>query len=265
MNTKVRKNSGFTLIELLIVIGLLGALSALILPSLMADRETALGDICDYNQAGTVRVLTQYRDMFGRYPADLHTGLDGTGGSAVAMDGLPDAQDPNMGSSVINNTRHDLTDHQNNSLNTAGIDSICSGDGLTPTPLALVANPTGAGTGINVARCTDQWMDDTPALYTFDGRNIAGWETYDGNGIVVCLWVAPTTNWTVGSGDNSDWTKGTVELGIGLEGQCPIPVAGLSGGDPEFAYYMAYFKVFDDGTAATLIGTSCPECGVLNP
>ncbi|NMA45119.1 MAG: type II secretion system protein GspG, partial [Lentisphaerae bacterium] len=53
--------SQFTLIELLIVIGLLGALTALILPSLMADREEALGDVCDYNQAGTVRVLKQFK------------------------------------------------------------------------------------------------------------------------------------------------------------------------------------------------------------
>ncbi|MFW5864150.1 MAG: type II secretion system protein, partial [bacterium] len=53
-----RKNrkSGFTLIEMLVVIGLLGALTALVLPSLTANREEALGDVCDYNQAGTVRV-----------------------------------------------------------------------------------------------------------------------------------------------------------------------------------------------------------------
>jgi prepilin-type N-terminal cleavage/methylation domain-containing protein len=55
----VKTKGGFTLIELLIVIGLLGALTALILPRLAADHEEAMGDVCDYNQAGTVRVLTQ--------------------------------------------------------------------------------------------------------------------------------------------------------------------------------------------------------------
>ena len=53
------------IVFLLIVIGLLGALVALILPKLTADREEAMGDVCDYNQAGTVRVLSQYADMFG--------------------------------------------------------------------------------------------------------------------------------------------------------------------------------------------------------
>jgi uncharacterized OB-fold protein len=31
-----------------------------------------------------------------------------------------------------------------------------------------------------------------------------------------------------------------------------------------FRYYMCFFKVYADGTAAKLIGTACPECGVLD-
>ena len=97
-------NRGFTLIELLIVIGLLGALTALVLPSLTADREEALGSICDYNQAGTVRTLRQFASMMGHYPNQFHTGLytetattKGAVGSTGVMPGLPGAQKSNIG------------------------------------------------------------------------------------------------------------------------------------------------------------------------
>ena len=130
---------------------------------------------------------------------------------------------------------------------------------------------------VRVARCTTSWVTDEEIGYTFDGLGISAWETgtatpsWDsgsgfGPGIVVVLWVTPTTDWSgKGDGGNNDWTKGEVELGITLAGQCPVPVASATGGDPDFAYYMAYFKVYDSGAKARLIGTSCPECGVLNP
>ena len=66
-----------------------------------------------------------------------------------------------------------------------------------------------------------------------------------------------------------DLAKGAVEYGISMEGKCPIPTASTTqgGADVEvsFAYYMAYFKVYNDGTPARMIGSTCPECGVLNP
>ena len=89
-----------------------------------------------------------------------------------------------------------------------------------------------------------------------------------GAGEVVVLWIAPTTDW---SGQienaNNDWTKGAVELSIDLEGQCPIPTKDTQtiADEASFAYYMAYFKAYNDGTPAKLIGTTCPECGVMNP
>ena len=56
-NQATRKGrGGFTLIELLIVIGLLAALAALVLPKLSADRKKALAGIDDYNEAGTARI-----------------------------------------------------------------------------------------------------------------------------------------------------------------------------------------------------------------
>jgi len=260
MNKK-KNQGGFTLIELLIVIGLLGGLVSLVLPRLTADREEAMGDICDYNQAGTVRVLNKYNDLFGSFPADMHNGLDGAASGAAAIAGLPEAQSTNMADA---GTIVALTAGEATSLSKAGVTSICSGTGL---------NSTSVAEDVYVSRCTSSWLDDSPAAYTFDGINISNWESATGTpswdtsaGRVIVLWIAPTIDWTSAQGDggNSDWTKGAVEYGISLEGKCPIPTTGI-GGDPEFSYYMAYFKVYEDGSAARLLGTSCPECGVMNP
>lgn len=270
MKKKKKNNQGFTLIELLIVIGLLGALTALILPSLSANREEALGDVCDYNQAGTVRTLNQYNNLLGVFPDDMHNGMTAKDNSALAMPGLPNAQNVNMGdgATIPTTTLHSLTAEEVASLAEAGIDSICSGDGLDSDAIAV---------GTHVAVAVD-WVDDGGDAYSFDGITLANWQTGTGTpswdqdatgvgktGTVICLWIAPTVNWSAGDAGNNDWTKGNVELGIALEGQCPIPTAGLDG-DADFAYYMAYFKVYSDGTtAARLLGTSCPECGIMNP
>jgi prepilin-type N-terminal cleavage/methylation domain-containing protein len=290
MRTRTENNKGFTLIELLIVIGLLGALTALVLPSLSADREEALGDVCDYSQSGTLRVLKQFKQLTGTLPDGMHNGLTGVGGDATAIDGLPEAQSYNMTASdpldidgdgqtddgVFSVTLHSLTAEEAASLQAAGIDYICSGTGLQITDIAE---------GIFVAQCTDAWYDDTPAQYTFDGIGVADWISgdLDGSGVagdsasdeesgtIVVLWVAPTINWDSATGDNSDWGHGNVSLGLDLEGQCPIPAAGVNGTDPEFGYYMAYIKAYqgsanpEEATPAKLVGTSCPECGVLNP
>ncbi|NCC53433.1 MAG: type II secretion system protein [Spartobacteria bacterium] len=267
---KSKKNKGgFTLIELLIVIGLLGALTALILPRLSADREEAMGDVCDYNQAGTVRVLKQFNQITGEYPADMHNGMTAAVGAPDAMPGLPDAQDIHMVTNIAT-TRLALSTNQAESLKAAGITSICSTTGLSRTTVAadVVVAQACSETG------TNPWFDDSdPAVeMTFDGIDISDWATATGTpswdtsaGPVVCLWVAPTTDWSKkGDGGNKDWSKGNVEIGLDMAGQCPIPTAGLDG-EPDFAYYMAYFKVYNDGSAARMIGSTCPECGVLNP
>jgi len=262
-------NKGFTLIELLIVIGLLAALTALVLPSLQADREEALGGICDYNQAGTVRTLKQFYSTFNQYPSDLHNGMQDTTATAVAMEGLPEAQLDHMITN-ISSTRHALTANQADSLIAAGITSVTSGTGLHSTAVA---------TGVNVAAAcaadgSNPWNDDGGVEMTFDGIDISDWADVPANtpawdaseGPVICLWIAPTVNWTPDlTNANNDWTKGAVEMGIEMEGQCPIPAVAASGDEVSFAYYMAYFKVYDDGSPARMIGSTCPECGVLNP
>ena len=118
---------------------------------------------------------------------------------------------------------------------------------------------------------------DPAAEMTFDGIAITNWESGDldgdgtvedneeGEGVVLVFWIAPTTDWSADIAPNKDWGNGNVDLGIDLEGQCPIPAEAASGEEVAFAYYMAYFKVYNDGTAAKMIGSTCPECGVLNP
>lgn len=256
----LKKQGGFTLIELLIVIGLLGGLTVLILPRLAADREEALGDICDYNNAGTTRVLKQYKQLYGVYPNDLHSGLDAAAAGADPMDGLPSELAANMGQT---GTVHALTADQVGSLNAAGIESIAFDTGLNRAPLAEDVTVTRVATG---------WVDDEGNDYSFDGIPVHGatnsWEagfTGEADGIVIALFIAPTTNWEGGNGGAGDWTKGNVQYGMDLVGSCPIPTEGING-EPDFAYYMAYFKVYNDATiAARLIGSSCPECGILNP
>ncbi len=263
-------NKGFTLIELLIVIGLLGALTALVLPSLMADREEALGNVCDYNQAGTVRVLKQYYQLTGGYPADMHSGLWENDGSAAAMPGLPEAQADHMGnaSGVACPSLHPLSADEAASLVASGITSICYGDGLQSEAVAE---------GVNVVRAADgtnYWLDDSdPAQeMTFDGVKISDYcaaatSPDKKDGVVIALWITPTTNWdSTQSSLNQDWGGNNVRFSIDMEGQCPIPqAAAVDTDEVTFAYYMTYFKVYSDGTKAKLIGSTCPECGVLNP
>jgi prepilin-type N-terminal cleavage/methylation domain-containing protein len=170
-----KRSSAFTLIEMLVVIGLLGALTALVLPGLAANREEALGDVCDYNQAGSVRVLKQYNNLVGGFPADMHNGLQGTDSGAAAMEGLPSAQTEHMVTNIAE-TRHALTEDQADSLVAAGITSVCSGTGLNSTPVAENVNVAAA--------CADDgdnaWLDDGGVEMTFDGIAISDWATANG-------------------------------------------------------------------------------------
>ncbi|MDR0363318.1 MAG: type II secretion system GspH family protein [Planctomycetota bacterium] len=271
MEKKVKRaaQKGFTLIELLIVIGLLGALTALVLPSLSADREKALADVCDYNQAGTLRTLQQYYDIYGVFPNNLHIGLDDAAGG-VAVPGLPAAQATNM---AITPTV--LTQPHVDSLLEAGITKVAYDYGY---------NLAAVGTTLEVTPVS-AWVNDTGTdPITFNGITVPEYEAgkttanEDLNkgvgGRMVCFWITPTADWENHKGKvnaNLDWTKGAVDLKVSLPGQCPIPVNNLAADDtPDFSYYMAYILAFDKDSSgntvkAKLIGTSCPEDGILNP
>ncbi|MGI6354855.1 MAG: type II secretion system protein [Lentisphaeria bacterium] len=196
------KRSSFTLIELLIVIGLLGALTALILPSLMANREDALGDVCDYNQAGTVRVLKQFYQVYHHYPAGMHTGLQSGANPTYPMAGLPSAQLAHMGTSDADcPSATTLSENQIKSLAAAGIEKVCNGTGYNLLDVDGTINVVRAHNG------TGYWLDDDPdgpKEMTFDGVSLENWEVATGTpswdqrggaGIVVVLWIAPTIDW----------------------------------------------------------------------
>ena len=294
-----QRKKGFTLIELLIVIGLLGALTALVLPSLSADRTEAMADACDYSHYGTVRTLKQFRQVTGHYPAGLHTGLVSIGSQSDAfgstgstpvdgvMPGLPSALAKRFGSATApgKNTQGDstfqLTANQVLSLEKAGLTTLSYGGGL---------NSVAVATGNRVIRIKDTWRDDGNNPFSFDGTPVfaaAGTKSWTGKpaaggtatpadcihkkinkgGTVIVLWVAPTTDWDSRMNTGNDWSKGNVELKIDLEGKCPVPTQGVDGTDDvSFSYYMAFFLVDDTGAEpAVLIGASCPEDGLLNP
>jgi prepilin-type N-terminal cleavage/methylation domain-containing protein len=286
MRRNVRASKGFTLIELLIVIGLLGALTALVLPSLSADRREAMMDVSEYNKAGTARALQQYHQITGQYPADMHSGLEASDSGATGnrMDGMQKSMAFNVtdgsGSPPAKPASiQRLTQTMVDSLAAAGITSLCYNTGLNSKTLAeddyVVMSCNSAG---------EQWLhkDFGPPVggsgnppkgkITFDGRPLDEWvvDMNGGtrNGVVIACWITPTVNWEAGSGDNNDWSKGNVELGIEIEGQAPVPTeAAEPGGEIEFVYYIGHFLVDNDDSdgvqAAQLIGITCGK--PLNP
>lgn len=263
----VMRRQGFTLIELLIVIGLLGALTALILPSLSADRKEALQDVNKYNKAGTMRVLSEYHQLTNGYPSGMHTGLQAASGDeAVRMVGMPKCTKKNVTSSTITT----LTATQLESLAEAGIESLCYGTGLNKATLDET---------VCVVKSADWVRGSNQTALTFQGLTGAEWAATmnsDPNGggtdgLLIALWVAPTTDWESASGGNNDWTRGNVELGVDMPAQAPIPTVSADGDDVdiEFAYYVGHFLVDSDATdgvqAAELVGVTCPGGGALNP
>lgn len=62
------KRAGFTLIEMLVVIGIIAALAALILPAIQAARESARSAQCISNLKQLGLAITMFRDSTGAYP-----------------------------------------------------------------------------------------------------------------------------------------------------------------------------------------------------
>jgi prepilin-type N-terminal cleavage/methylation domain-containing protein len=287
MNRKKRmKESGFTLIELLIVIGLLGALTVLILPKLTADRQEAMMDVSEYNKAGTIRTLYQYEEITGRYPNDMHSGLEAhdSGATDNRMDGMQKSMAFNISDGTGSPSAkpaaiQPLTANMVASLNAAGITSLCYNSGLNSRTLAA-----GDYVVMSCNTAGEQWLhkDFSPGVtgsgtppkgkITFEGRALDEWVTdmHGGarDGVIIACWVTPAIDWQAGDGGNTDWTKGNVELGISIEGQAPVPTEDAEGGNEvNFAYYSAHFLVDDDDTdgiqPAKLIGVMCGK--PLNP
>lgn len=285
----------FSLIELLIVIGIMGALAALILPS-FSDFETSAKDTaCDYNQAGTLRYLNMFKSANGVYPSGFHTGLDS---SNAVLDNLTVAASYNFGTASESTN---LTEAMTESLQNAGIVSLAyDKSGLAESLVAGVDDGSGNITGGSVVRAVSTSTDWTEAIDPATGEIDASADeplTFRGvpisdiaalgaaattpseavgdiaaNAIhnfrkdgepafkIVPLFVAPTVDWETYYSDGPNDSK----VSISLAGKCPW------GDDGTARYYIAFFKVYtaantsdNEVPAAKLLATSCPDCGIL--
>lgn len=115
---------------------------------------------------------------------------------------------------------------------------------------------------------TGDWFEDSSYDWTAHTGTVgtADKVTFDGHdnayiknkyGEIIVLFAAPTVDW-----DNyytgGNLTAGTSsKVSVAQEGKCPWV-------KDEFGYYVGFFGT-KAGEKAKLIGTTCPECGPLNP
>ncbi len=275
----------FSLVELLIVVAIIGALVALILPHMESNEQEAKDTACDYNSYGTLRYLTMFRSMNGVYPSGFHTGLATNAAGATTVENMAGFTAANMcGNSTTasaltvqstddneysaTSTSAALASGFATSLQKAGIAKLYYGTGSSTTGVAT-------STTCNAVQLDDEdsWLEDqtitadsggaTATITTSDAADvtingekmsdIAG--TSDG---VIPLYVTPTIDWDHYY-DSTGAEAGDSKVKIALAGQCPNLVKGA------FRYYICMFKVYNDGSAAELAGTLCPECGSVNP
>lgn len=278
----LRKN--FSLIELLIVIGIMGALAALILPA-FSDSETAAKDTaCDYNQAGTLRYLNMFYSLNGVYPSGFHTGGSAANWTATGTDDvvLTTCATYNFGTASEDLALQVDGATYEKSLVDAGIVELAYGQansadyarvskeaitvksvkaGATSwteelDPLTGQVNPNGAPLtfrGVSIGHIADigQMEPDALAAHNHDCRQFR--KADEGKFKIVPLYVAPTIDWTTYYKDGPKPSK----VSIAMTSKCPWGEDGVA------RYYIAFFKVYEDGTPAKLLCTSCPDCGVL--
>ena len=268
---KKMKKSGFTLIELLIVVGLLGALVALVLPSFRGARHDAVELISDYNQAGTARTLVQYRALYNQLPNQMHTGLveeNAGDGDAFVAANVMDVPGDLMANLVRAGSREELSNANIRSLNRVGITDLAYGSGYNIVALPDISEvdwDTAAqtGSGLHLITLHDAWVPEAGGTWTFRGRTPSQIADDTADERIIALFIAPTMDWESGPEGRpvDDWSQGELTLTIELEGKCPVPT------DVDFRYYMAFLRVHGGNgrTRADLVGTACPECGILNP
>ncbi len=280
MRKKIKQacKEGFSLIELMIVIVILGALTAIILPQFDASESEAKDTGCDASNYGTIDQLTKYRSINGVYPSRFHNGFENAAattamGATADVTALAEVTATNLVGHTVAAT---LTVDQADSLAAAGIDILASGG------FGMAAAFTTVAEDGDVRSITSDWFEGHGAAgageagteVTINGLPIFAYAASDPqldydpadddvgdlgdvDGVVVPLFVAPTVDWdhAVIDGDSFD-----SRIGVAQVGGCPWLEAG-----EQFRYYITFFKVFNNGDAAKLIGTACPECGSLNP
>ncbi|MDD3118114.1 MAG: prepilin-type N-terminal cleavage/methylation domain-containing protein [Victivallales bacterium] len=271
VSSKLRKFAvkSFSLIELLIVIAIMGALAALILPHFATSESQAKDTVCDYNQAGTVRFLNMFRTMNGVYPSGFHTGLWDGGATLENVDGEDLSTPPTCYNMANKSTIEALTENESKSLAAAGITKLAEG---AKTASAIYSEDgEGTVTTFKVAKIKGDWYEtyDTTgaspvakedSVLEFNGRDFAqiladNSDKYDE---MIPLFVAPTIDWENAYLDSGD-TEVESKIQVPLVGKCPWPADG------KLRYYITFFLVDSTGkNPAKLAGTACPECGVLS-
>lgn len=322
-----RAKKAFSLIELMIVIVIIGALTAIILPQFDVSEAEAKDTGCDASNYGTLSQLTKFRSLNGAYPARMHTGYEAAKGGASTEELMGTSEDSvfakipsftalNMASGASSTARSTSFNVNNaayrdfgDSLREAGIISLaCGGFPIEAanSNIAYVAfNGIAGNTSMTTAKAvylsaiTSDWfeawainddgtandaeLDITSTPITINGIPLPYYMFEDprteyedgtalptsitsaamiggesGDGIVVPLFLAPTTDWDhwydANGGENDS------KIQVAQVGQCPW----LEGG-AEFRYYIGIFKLYADGSKAKLLGTMCPEGGSLNP
>ncbi|MFA7174882.1 MAG: prepilin-type N-terminal cleavage/methylation domain-containing protein [Kiritimatiellia bacterium] len=272
MKLKIKDSrKGFSLIELMIVIVIIGALVAIILPQFNASESEAKDVGCDASNYGTLLQLSNYRSINGVYPSRMHTALESAGGNIMGTtEGVSKLASITASNILYRSNIVTLDEKQAGSLAAAGVEYVANGG------FGIEADFTAVSNGVSVVQVDHDWFEDAKgedksSSVTINGLPIFAYANEDpqlqfkpgdssatkADGIVVPLTVAPTTDWenAVVGGD-----KFASRIGVAQEGGCPWMEGGA-----EFRYYIAFFKVFNDGRPAKMIGTACPECGSLNP
>jgi type II secretory pathway pseudopilin PulG len=278
----------FSLIELLIVVAILGALVALILPSMESSEDEAKDTACDYNNYGTLRYMKTFKSINGVYPSGLHTGLTSDAATATTMEGVAGFTaanlcggdwdtEPTLTWDNIDNGYHGtstsaaLTENQVASLTKAGVAHLAYS---TDVPTFNSANVISTSNNVVTIPAGTDWYEDHVSInpddneatvdhtagaeVTINGKKLSDINPEGSGNVIVPLFVSPTVDWDHYYSEAGS-AEGNSKVGIGLPGKCPHLAKDA------FRYYICLFKVYGNGTAAELIGTLCPECGSLNP
>ena len=261
----MRKN--FSLIELLIVIGIMGALTALILPQFNNAESQAKDNGCDYNNAGTLRYISMFRSANGVYPTGFHTGLSAADASTTVTEAQAGCDTNNDGDEA-DSAMAEATNANFVNTNATTIEALDANQLASLQKAGIVTAAYGTGTAAELSTssmvakiktsATEEWDDDGGDL-TIKGKALSSYA--DANHDVIPLFVASTIDWkTAYTGESVTGSKKESPIEIQLAGKCPWL------GDGGFRYYICFFKVDNTGAkAAELIGTACPECGSQSP